>query len=392
LQLNYRVPFDQLNTADLFIDAIYQGGKKGNVTDDPISKLMGCGNQGGFRIAGKAPSYRFAVLYSSLDDPDWPDYLDFETGLFYYYGDNKQPGYDLHSKKGNRLLKHVFNLIYTSKTGRSSVPPFFIFIKGPQGRDVVFRGLAAPGTRELPPTENLVAIWKNKDGFRFQNYKAVFTILDVPALSRSWLNDIKNGNVLSNNCPAAWRRWVKTGIYTPLRAPRSVEYRSKGDQLPATNTQKDIVDCIYYYFKDDPYAFEKCAAEIARLMDPNITGYDLTRRWMDGGRDATGKYRIGLIDNAIIVDFALEAKCFSIDNPVKVEHTSRLVSRLRYRQFGILVTTSYVSQQAYKEIKEDRHPVIIICAADIANILTRAGLGSKQAVNEWLTENFPKDI
>lgn len=205
----YDFPFGGLAEADLIVDAVYQGGDRGNVSDDPISKLMGCGNRGGFRITGgKSTSYKSAVLYSSLGDPDWPDYLDHETGSFVYYGDNKQPGHDLHSKKGNLLLKYVFGVIHTPGAERVTIPPFFIFTKGNTGRDVVFRGLAAPGGAGVPPTEDLVAIWKSKAGRRFQNYKSVFTVLDVPSVSRSWLNDLKAGRVLSKNCPEAWRRWV----------------------------------------------------------------------------------------------------------------------------------------------------------------------------------------
>jgi hypothetical protein len=50
----YDYPFEGLMEADLIVDAVYQGGHKGNTGDDPISKLMGCGNQGGCRIT-KSP-------------------------------------------------------------------------------------------------------------------------------------------------------------------------------------------------------------------------------------------------------------------------------------------------------------------------------------------------
>ena len=50
---------------------------------------------------------------------------------------------------------------------------------------------------------------------------------------------------------------------------------------------------------------------------------------------------------------------------------SRLISRLRYRQFGIMVTTSYVAQQAYEEVGEDRQPILIVTATDIAATLRR---------------------
>lgn len=48
------VPSELLPTANLIIDAIYEGGKSGNASDDPISRLLkGIGNQGGFRAAGQ---------------------------------------------------------------------------------------------------------------------------------------------------------------------------------------------------------------------------------------------------------------------------------------------------------------------------------------------------
>jgi hypothetical protein len=73
-----------------------------------------------------------------------------------------------------------------------------------------------------------------------------------------------------------------------------------------------------------------------------------------------------------------------------VKETSRLISRLRYRQFGIFVTTSYVSLQAYKEIKEDGHPVLIISSGDIARLLVDNGYGTTEDVQQWLVARFPK--
>jgi hypothetical protein len=125
-------------------------------------------------------------------------------------------------------------------------------------------------------------------------------------------------------------------------------------------------------------------------MDKNVISYDITRPWMDGGRDAVGKYRIGLESTAIEVDFALEAKCYSIDSSVGVKETSRLISRLRHRQFGVFVTTSFIQRQAYKEIVEDRHPVIIIAAIDIVRILKNAGYSTEEDVKLWLSGICPK--
>ena len=150
-----RVPFNSLSAADLVVGAIYEGGTTGNASDDPMARLLPCGNQGGFRIRGQrtAHSYRMALLYTSGANPDWPDALDPETGLFTYFGDNKQPGSQLHDTRrgGNELLRFAFGTIHADPPARHQVPPFFVFRKatpGP-GRDVEFLGLAVPGGADV---------------------------------------------------------------------------------------------------------------------------------------------------------------------------------------------------------------------------------------------------
>ena len=120
------------------------------------------------------------------------------------------------------------------------------------------------------------------------------------------------------------------------------------------------------------------------MMLPGIVTMDLTRPSRDGGRDGIGKLNIGRGPSAVLVDFALEAKCYGEGNSVGVREMSRLISRLRHRQFGILVTTSYVDSQAYREIKEDQHPIVVIAAADIVSILRSHGHADASAVKGWL--------
>lgn len=199
----------------------------------------------------------------------------------------------------------------------------------------------------------------------------------MQVIPRAWITDLRNNNILSENCPEVWRRWVETMNYDVLRAEPTIAYRSKSEQLPSNARNRKIVNCIYEYFKKNPYEFEHCAAEIARLMDKNVIKIDVMKHWHDEGHDAMGLYRVGSYGDSIKVEFALEAKCYKPGKGVGVRWTSMLISRLRYRQFGILVTTSYVIKQAYKEIREDRHPVIVIAAEDIANILVDVGLGTK---------------
>ena len=189
--------------------------------------------------------------------------------------------------------------------------------------------------------------------------------------------------------PSAWHTWVQTGIYEPLTAEPTIEYRTKEEQQAAAGRDSSLVRSVYDYFKDNPHGLEHCAARLAGLMDSNINIETVTRPSVDGGRDAIGTYRVGPLADRISLDFALEAKCYAPENGVGVKELSRLISRLRHRQFGILVTTSFVGHQAYQELRTDRHPVVIIAGTDIAAILVKAGLRTPEAVREWLTVEFP---
>jgi hypothetical protein len=386
------VPVDELRGADLYVDACYQGGRFGNSADDPLPKLMRVDNQGGFRYRGKvAGQLDMLVLRTSMNDPDWPDELDPETGIFTYYGDNKKPGRDLHDtgRDGNLILKTIFENSRSEAEGRSRVPPIFIFSSIGVSRDVRFLGLAVPGASDLDASEELIAIWRSVRGERFQNYRARFTVLDAPRMSRAWIDSIISGAPDHSLAPETWKDWRTTGRRKPLMAARTLEYRSRAEQLPKDREGQSIIEVIRTHFKGRPHAFEYCAAALARLMVPEIAGLDVTRPSRDGGRDAVGLLRVGSGPSSILVDFALEAKCYTPPTAVGVKDMSRLISRLRHRQFGVIVTTSCVDLQAYKEIKEDQHPILVIAAQDIVELLRRNGRGSLETVEKWLAEEFP---
>ncbi|HVW86585.1 MAG TPA: restriction endonuclease [Bryobacteraceae bacterium] len=377
-----------LREAELLVDKVFTGGRSGNASDDPLPHLIGVSNQGGFRyIVGKQKKDPWlVVLTSNLRNPDWPDNLDKETGVFTYFGDNKQPGHELHDtpRFGNLILRDMFERSHGGKESRLLVPPVLVFANTGTWRDVEFLGLAVPGAANLTANDDLVAVWKQRQGKRFQNYQAKFTILDAGTIPAQWIADVKRGEPLTASCPPAWRRWVEQGVYTPLKAPRVIEHRTREEQLPSDKTGEAIIQAIRDRFAEQPVRFEACAAKIAELMLGGIAVLDLTRPTRDGGRDAIGKYQIGEGASAVLVDFALEAKCYGLDNSVGVKELSRLISRLRHRQFGVLVTTSYVASQAYQEIKEDEHPIVIICASDIVRLLKAAGIASEHDIISWL--------
>ena len=115
---------------------------------------------------------------------------------------------------------------------------------------------------------------------------------------------------------------------------------------------------------------------------------------IDGDRDAIGRYLIGLGEDPVYAEFSLEAKCYRppVDgetaNTVGVKEVSRLISRIRHRQFGVLVTTSLIARQAYEEVRWDRHPIVFISGRDIAEILIRDGFNTEDRVAALLNDEF----
>lgn len=373
---------------DLMVDKIYGGSRKGNSSDDPLPALLGVDNSAGFRHLGKRPeiaTLKMLVLKTNFNNLNWPDSIDLESGIFTYYGDKHSPG-ELHDtpRQGNAILRNLFDAAHDHSC-IDHFPPIFLFAGTGNYRDVRFLGLAVPGAEGMNSDEDLVAVWRTSpEGIRFQNYKSIFTVLDVSQIPRKWITDIQNGNsVDSPHAPKAWLDWVKARKLTPLKSIPTLSIRTLAQQTPDNAELSSFVTHIYERYKDNPTDFERCAMALARLFMPGIHQWEITRPWRDGGRDATGIYRIGAEAGHVNVEFALEAKCYALNNGIGVKQLSRLISRLRHRQFGILVTTSYLSQQAYNELIEDNHPVVVISAADIAQKV-KEKFGSVKALNKWL--------
>lgn len=258
----------------------------------------------------------------------------------------------------------------------------------PSGRSVRFRGLLAPGGATLTSDDELQAIWRSTRGLRFQNYRARFTVLDVPRVTRAWIADLTNGAPLSVNCPEPWRTWVEANTYQPLLAPSTTTVRETAEQQPDASG-KQVIAKIHQHFSGRPHDFEACAVEIWRMMAPSTGACELTPRSRDGGRDAVGEYLLGPASDRVAVQFALEAKCYAPSNSVGVRDVARLISRIRHRQFGVFVTTSYFNTQVYREVRDDAHPIILICARDIVDTLRSHGYGDAETVQTWLDHRFP---
>jgi hypothetical protein len=346
----------------------------------------------GIRVIGNTPAWKLYVLTSTESESDWPDSLDEATGLLTYWGDNRTPGKEIHDQPGNRFFKEIFARAASGLQGRRQVPPGFYFTHGDKGRDMVFRGMIIPKTNEFANSEEIISVWRSSYGERFQNYRARFTVLNATEIDLQWIKSVIEGDELIELAPPAWTSWIEKGVIAALEAPRTIEYRKKSSQLPSGASEVEILGLIHKYFEGNDSLFEHFAVAVWRMSDSRVSSWQVTRPTRDGGRDAIGEYRIGPDSEPISLDWAMEAKRYDPGKTsVGVSDLARLISRLRFRQFGILVTTSFVSDQAYKEIREDQHPIIVIAGVDIVGILKQKGIATIDELRTWLATNFPLD-
>lgn len=388
--------FEKLNTADLVIDATYEGNRNdpsSSYGSEPLHHLIpGIGNAGGFRKRQAAEGNRIVsiVITSTGSEIDWPDFLNPYTGIYTYYGDNRRPGKDLHETKakGNLELTKMFELAHGDAESRANCPLILVFESGPVGRDMVFKGLAVPGASHLHSGEDLIAIWRMSKGQRFQNYKAQFTILDTGTISGEWVREVfseRYFDIEDSRVPKSLYEWVYFGKYTPLTAEKEKNARTVKEQVTKPGLATELVEHLLDYCKDDPFLFEPIAAAIWQLSCAQPVEYELTRRYRDGGRDAIGHLMLGPISDVVKLSFSLEAKCYRYPNSkVGVKEMSRLISRLRHREFGVLVTTSVVDQQAYDEIRNDGHPIVVLSGQDIADVLIASGINTVNKLDKWI--------
>lgn len=398
-----KIPFEEVEGADLIVDCIYEGGTEfHDLRDEPLTKLFPkCETSGGFRTNlrdDESGKLAYVVLFTSMSELEWPDYIDKETGILRYYGDNKEPGQQLNDtrKGGNKLLEEVFNMLNSGES-LEDMPPFFVIKKTGHGWDRQFLGLAVPGNPNIDSADELVAIWRSKDGERFQNYVAYFTILDtgVEPISNKWLQElVDNPDNSLQYAPDAWKEYVKKGRngIKPLKAEELIEIPSKEKQLDCGDKEREkCLDIIYNHYKDEPTDFESFALALISKIDDNFIDIEPTRPVRDGGRDGFGKYQISVGGNSktsLKMDFSMEAKLRE-KTCVGVKEMSRLISRLRHRQFGILITNTCVGKQAYEEVLEDKHPILIITASDIAEILRLNNIDSNNI--QELLDSIDKD-
>ncbi|GAB2587716.1 restriction endonuclease [Ramlibacter solisilvae] len=358
---------------------------------DAKGRTSGINNVAGFRAKSKAGSTNilncaFCVLVTNLGELEWPDDLDRESGVFTYYGDNRSPGHSIEDTAlgGNRLLAAVFSKLHEGK--RDEVVPFLCFesVKAPGPSHMRFLGLACPGGAGISATEDLVGVWRVTGGRRFQNYRALFSILNADSIPKAWLEDLVNGQspADSKHCPKVWRNWVKTGAYRNLTCEPEQQPRRKLEQLPASAAEWAVLRRVHQALS--PREFEFAALELTKLLDSRFVDLQVTRPSRDGGRDVVGKYVIGHKMHRVGLNVLVEAKRWDLESAVGTRPMMRLISRIKHRDLGVFVTTGVFDTQVQQELIDDGHPVLLVSGGDIAKLLISRDLASGDQLESWL--------
>lgn len=78
-----RIPFTEIDAADLLVDAVYEGGTAKNLGSEVLSKVMHVGNSGGFRKCmklgengKKAKDVAYVCIYTTGEEIEWRDEID----------------------------------------------------------------------------------------------------------------------------------------------------------------------------------------------------------------------------------------------------------------------------------------------------------------------------
>ncbi|WP_433595423.1 HNH endonuclease [Lysinibacillus xylanilyticus] len=225
-----RFKYEELSSAPLLVNSIYEGGSKNNpAADDPLTKLFkvdgfikSVGNRSGFRKSNKEHNGKstkeiaYVVIFSTGKIKEWPDSYDKLTGTFIYFGDNREPGnYYLNTKqKGNAFLRDIFPKAYGPADARKTIPPMFVFESTGVGSNVEFLGVAVPGVKGKTQDQTLELKTYGEAHNQFENYKAHFTMLNIEpeGVSREWLAQLKdiNGDT-KKYAPKEWINFLENG-------------------------------------------------------------------------------------------------------------------------------------------------------------------------------------
>jgi len=350
------------------------------ITHSPGKKLALL--EAGINVIARSPGQKRipAILISSSphkagsEATPWQDFFRPDTGHIRYYGDNKLPGTDPTTSKGNSTLLKQFDLHHSRhREERLQATPLVFFRRTRVGSrskgNIVFQGYGLIDKIERVVQHDSERNWS------FTNYAFDFTVLNLAPENElfdwGWVTARRDGQISDEEAlrgaPEAWRTWVEGGSATIARLRRRVSRllvvpREKQRPTPGSR-EAAVLNQIYRFYDGKKSRFEGLAefvaARILKSAGAYRTGW-ITPASSDGGADFVGRLDIGSELARVKLVVLGQAKCESPDSPTGGNHIARTVARLRRGWIGVYVTTSYFSDPVQREVIEDKYPIVLV--------------------------------
>ncbi len=339
----------------------------------------------------KRPNKRIPafILYSNnlgklSEDNPWLDVIDPENGYALYHGDNKKPR-DPFEAKGNGYVGSVASQ-YDDPTKRIIAPPMILFekVNTPPGRKGTYRRFVGYGI----PKQLRIQSQRSKEG-TFSNL--VFEIVlfslteEHEKFDWQWIEARRDKSLSATEAgalaPAAWKKWVKKGeavLDDSRRRVYGVPILTRDQQTreSARDGLFEILERIHGFFvkqkgkgerKAHAHAFEGLASWVAcRVLGPGSQRGWVTRASGDGGIDFVNSLQIGNGVSQTKVVVLGQAKCNKPNNGVGGRDLARTAARLKRGWIGVVVTTSFFTESAQRELLTDKYPIVLISGARVA--------------------------
>ncbi|WP_313495473.1 restriction endonuclease [Stenotrophomonas sp.] len=341
----------------------------------------------------------------SVENP-WHDTLAPDEGFARYFGDNKSPGVDPGSARGNRTLLEQFEL-HTSpnREKRELAAPILLFRSSQKGFKE-FAGLA------LITGAHRVTQFAEKNGGYFTNYLFDLAVLSLTeedeSLPMAWIrerrNPAKEPSIANAMAPKAWQYWIKYGSPEIEKVRRRVAryhiLKKKDQVMPITSVAGRTLETIYQFYAEKRHRFEALAS-LACESRVRGTGAAYRRGWLtrgtgDGGLDFVGRIDIGEGSWGTKLVVLGQAKCEKVDTPTGGVHIARTVARLRRGWVGAYVTTSFFSEAVQREVHEDQYPVMLlngaVLAGEVAKMRIAGGFGSDDEFLEHVDSTYEEQV
>jgi len=333
---------------------------------------------------GRIPAILINInpLKSGSEDTPWMDIIDNDNGFIRYAGDNK-PGSNNPDTSSNLKMIKQYNLHQSNKIeDRRLACPIVVFENIQVGRARKgFKKFLGFGL--ISRVERIVEFDRRSDSY-YPNYVFDFMILDMSdendSLDWRWISDRRSSelplNQVNRNAPSSWKKWVKGGsqisaglqrkIYKPFIVP--VVEQKKSDK-----SKQKLLDKIYRYYDKDKHSFEYLAAFVTeKVIAQDGSNFRLgwiTSKVADGGIDFVGKIGIGKNISSVDIIVLGQAKCIKTKSSVRPIDLARTVARLQRGWIGSFVTTGVFSDQAQKEVYNDKYPLMLINGSLVADIV-----------------------